>query len=229
MKNSLFVPLMVLAMACGNADEQVPLVPKGSWERMTQGVVKKIDTIVKHGKPRTVPRGAKPEIVVKGEHLFIEGQLVAIGAPLHVWKQAIPGVPRCEGTPDMACKWDELGITLQIEGGMVKEFELCFNRDPWWPRADTLPDGTPDPPPPDTRPKNAFPGYFEWDSYGIDGNTRFWEIRASVDPERNVRCDLFTNNCGNTTARFNDKAKIYLELYQTIHENGRLETFAIGR
>jgi hypothetical protein len=231
-KDSLLVLLLAMATACGNAkDAPVPAssLQAESLLRLREVAAARIKVFPSYDKPRIVPRGAKPEIIVKGDQLFIEGKHVAIGQPLEIWKQAIRGAPRCDDTLNLSCDWDDLGLTLLTEGGVVKQIEVYFNLEPWGNFAERAPDGTPIPPTRDPRPKHPFPGYFEWDGYAIDKNTRFWEIRASVDPYRNVRCDLLTNNCGNTTARFNTNAKIYLELYQVTHENGKLASFSIGR
>jgi hypothetical protein len=63
---------------------------------------------------------------------------------------------------------------------------------------------------------------------GIDANTQLWEIRASVDPDRNVRCDFLTNNCGTTAARFGGGAIVYFQLYVTTSERGKLADFTMG-
>jgi hypothetical protein len=233
-RNSLLVLLAALVAGCGDtqntsASASSTQAHGGRWARLKQDAAKRIEAFANYGKPRFVPRGAKPEIIVEGERLFIAGTHVMISQPFEIWAQAIPGTPRCNSDRNLTCNWDDLGITVLTEGNLAKEFSVYLNLEPWRHWATKAPDGTPIPPTPDPRPKHPFPGYFEWDGYGIDANTRFWEIRASVSPERNVRCDLFTNSCGNTTARFNDHAKIYLELYQTIHENGRLASFAIAR
>lgn len=232
MKNSLLVSLILLATACGNAKESPRPASSLKEENglyIKERQAKPAKTIRNADDPRVVARRGTPEIIIKGEQLSISGKAVVIGQPYEIWKQAIPGVPRCDGEHDAACDWDNLGISLIIKGGVVHTFTIFLNLEPWGVPLEKLPDGSPAPLIPDKRPKHVFSGYLEWDGYGIDANTRFRDIRANVAPDRNVRCDLFTNNCGNTTAHFNDYATIYLTLYLTTHETGRLETLSIGR
>lgn len=238
--NAQSLAIMVLCgllVSCDERDAQkTPQLPpiddvsiQKIGQRLKQKASKKIKEMMEAGQPRIVPRSAKPEIILKNDQIRIDGKLVVMGEPIERWKAAIPGKYRCKGEHgDIACDWDDLGITLLAERGMVKHFTVYFNLTPWMEFARTGPDGAWVPPYPDTRPKHPFRGYFELDGYGIDANTQFWEIRASVDPDRNVRCDFLTNNCGTTTARFGGGAIIYFQLYETISERGKLADFTIG-
>jgi len=236
MKKRLLMAKLVcgLVAACGEKLEpsrpSPPNVVTGLdlWGQAKQAG-KHIKALLDADKARVVQRGAKPEIIIKNDQILINGKPVAMGQSIEGWKVAIPGKHRCDRDYGIVgCRWDELGITLLEKGGSVFEFSIDFILAPWREFEHTGPDGVVIPAFPDPRPKHPFRGYFEWDGYGIDANTQFWEIRASIDPNRNLQCDLLTNNCGSTRVRFGRDAIILLQLYETIHENGHPEFFTIS-
>jgi hypothetical protein len=183
-------------------------------------------------KPHVVARNAKPEVIVTADRIFIDKKEVIMGQHIDIWKRVIPGEPRCNAAVNVACDWDASGITLLTKDGLVDTFELHFIIRPWLNLVTHSPSGKPFNLPPDPRPKNPFRGYLELDGYGIDAETQFRNIRDNVNAanqKRNVRCDLFTNNCGSTIAYFSKTATIYFSLDQTTSERGTLSTFAIAR
>lgn len=231
MRKSVFAAAVFFVVGACDAQQLPPPdheIMHGIWNELKSRAKDGVAAIENYGRPRQIPRGAKPEIIIKGTQIFIDGKNISIGLPIDIWKKTIPGHARCISLrKSIRCDWDVLGITVMTDGDMVDVFTLHFNKADWGPYAEELPDGTPIRPSLDHRPAQTFPGYFEFDGYGIDSKTRFWEIRASVNAHRNLRCDLF-GNCGSPHGRFSDDASLYLTLTNT-SENGRLEEFTIAR
>ena len=172
------------------------------------------------GKPRVVARGPKPEIVIKGDQIFIGGTQLKAGESLARWKAVIGGGARCEGSDSISCIWDQLGIevgTYKNSPNLVSGMQITLNiepQDPLFPR-----------PRPEYLPKHPFPGYLELDGFGIDAQTKFWEIRSSSDPTRNLRCN--SRDCSHPHGRFSDTANLYLRL-NSKREDGNVYEFTIS-
>lgn len=172
------------------------------------------------GKPRVVARGPKPEIVIKGDQIFIGGTQLKVGESLARWKAVIGGGARCEGSDSISCIWDQIGIeigTYKNSPNLVSGMQITLNiepPDPLFPR-----------PRPEYLPKYPFTGYLELDGYGIDAQTKFWEIRISADPKRNLRCNY--RDCSHPHGRFSDAANLYLRL-NSKREDGNVYEFTIS-
>lgn len=177
-----------------------------------------VGAIKQYGKPRVVAHGAKPEIIISGPQISIDGKVVAIGASMSSWRAVLPGEPRCTSAnnTDVLCTWDDLGIEVGSAfrtPKVSKYLIISLNKEdlpPWNPQ---MPDGSIKSAPPDLRPKNTFSGYLQLDGYGIDAQTKFWEIRASADPKRNLRCN--SRDCSHPHGGFSNKANLYLRLNST--------------
>ncbi|WP_230969774.1 DUF7738 domain-containing protein [Nitrogeniibacter aestuarii] len=186
--------------------------------------------VTDYGTPRTIVRGAKPEIVIQGEQIMIDGTLISVGDPIENWQLALPGNPRCTSgiNSRVLCAWDDLGIEV---GSSLKDHKIANflmitiikeEREPWNP---LMPDGSTMPEPPDLSPRNPFPGYLELDGFGIDAETEFWEIRERANPERKLRCG--SNDCSHPFGGFSEKARIYLRL-NSASEHGNVYEFSIS-
>jgi hypothetical protein len=169
--------------------------------------------LAEYGKPRIVPKGAKPEIIIKGTNIWIDGQLVAIGDPLDVWKKALPPGGRCESDKNgTTCFWDRLGIALDAtrqDFTKVDGFGIYMDVDlpPPWYRSYGATPGSSD----SYLPRHSFRGYLELDGFGIDWQTKFWELEQSVDPKRGLRCGGM--DCSFPAGAFSDTAHIYMRLH----------------
>jgi hypothetical protein len=86
------------------------------------------------------------------------------------------------------------------------------------------PDGTPIKPTYDTRPQKPFPGYLELDNFGIDAETKFWEIRQQASADRNFSCAL---DCSHPYAYFSDSGNLFMRL-NSGSEYGELYELGIG-
>lgn len=217
--------LLIAAPPCLAGDEKP--VMQDVWKEVLHKASQGTNAIKNYGKPRTVAKGGKPEIIIKGDRMLIDGKLITMGGALEEWKKAIPGQPRCDTSPPkIQCQWDDLGIEVLTKSNAdtsVIQADFYFNIQPreLWKYATELPDGTPVAPPKDTRPKKPFRGYFEIDGYGIDAKSEFWEIRAKSDPNRNLHCGI--RDCGfplgalnaNDTLHFRlNKPTVYGNIYE---------------
>lgn len=157
--------------------------------------------------PRVVPRGGRPEIILSGSSIRVNGQLVEIGGPLSAWKQALPPHPHCYGEVRIVCVWRDLGIevaTQSIANTSVLDASVHLAIPS---TASPLPSNEATA---KSRPTHAFSGYLELDGFGIDAQTKFSEVQARADPNRNLRCGL--RDCSHPHGGFNEKASLYLRL-----------------
>jgi len=189
-----------------------------------------VGAVKDYGKPRVVARGAKPEVIIRRDQIFIDGKPAAIGASMSSWRTMLRGNPRCssEKKSGVLCAWDDLGIevgssfrTPKISNYLIISLNL-EPKEPWIP---LRPDGSIKTEPLDYRPKNPFPGYLELDGYGIDAQTKFWEIRTSADSKRNLRCN--PRDCSHPHGGFSDNANLYLRL-NSATEYGNVYEFTIS-
>lgn len=183
-----------------------------------------------YGEVRIVKKGAKPEVVLKGQSIFIDGRAVRIGASLTEWKRALKGAARCSSRPNdiTLCVWDELGV--QAGTGLrgkntVLFFNLFLHVDPSPPWNQKLPDGNSMPKPTDHRPRKPFPGYLELDGFGVDAKTEFWELRAKAEPVRNLRCGL--RDCSHPRGGFSDDSSLYMRLNRA-SDRGNIVEFSVS-
>jgi hypothetical protein len=194
-----------------------------SLSELKHKIVEVVSEIKQYGKPKVVKRGAMPEIIIKGNKIVINSQLVGIGQPLALWKKALAGMPRCDkNLPDISCDWDEFGISLLTANSAVSQFTIYIamkNVDRLIAALGT------DAPASGWRPKYPFPGYFELDGYGIDAKTTFKEIRSNVSSERSLDCGAL--DCSHPYGAFDESASLFLTLNRN-SENGTLYEFAVG-
>lgn len=166
--------------------------------------------------PRHVKRYAKPEIIIKGENIFFEGKLLEFGRPLTSWKNILKRKPHCDETGTEWCVWQDLGLKASTRWNSkfgVSTIIIMMNISENFPdeTKTPYPDGTPD-----NRPKadwlirRAFTGYLEIDGFGIDKETKFWELQASIDIRRNLSCGL--RSCEFPSGMFGPNSIIDLHL-----------------
>jgi hypothetical protein len=207
-----------------------------AWNRALKRGAEKAQEMENLGRPRVVKKGAKPEIIIKGETITIDGKTVAVGGTLDSWKNALPGTPSCEvGNPRKKlaatiCYWHHAGIellTFHSNFDAVKQVSIYLNLESFEAsdHVITYPDGTKVMPKGRFQPDHAFPGYLEIDGYGIDSKTEFWEVSRSVDPQRNLHCG--TLDCSHPGGYFSDLASLYLRLNNT-SERGNIYEISIS-
>jgi hypothetical protein len=191
---------------------------------------KRVGAVKDYGKPRVVARGAKPEIIISGESIVVDGRRLRIGDSLETWKKALPGKPSCWGSDSVNCSWDQLGIqvgTYRNAPARVTGISILLSKkpaDPYVALPRYSPNGKLVPSPIDRGPKHPFPGYFELDGHGIDAKSEFWEVRANADPKRKLRCG--TIDCSHPHGGFSDKASLYLRL-NSADEYGNVYEFVV--
>jgi len=189
-----------------------------------------VGTVKDFGEPRVVPRGAKPEVIFSGGRISIDGKPAEIGASMASWRTLLPGNPRCasEKNSGELCVWDNLGIEVGSSfraPKISKYLIISLNLEPKEPWIPLRPDGSIKTEPLDYRPKTPFTGYLALDGYGIDAQTKFWEIRASADPKRNLRCN--PRDCSHPHGAFSNNANLYLRL-NSATEYGNIYEFTIS-
>jgi hypothetical protein len=178
-----------------------------------------------YGKARIVPKGAKPEIILKDGVIMYNSKPLLMGAPLQDWKDIISAPHRCViGKYQMSptvCTWDGLGLktlTSSSNKNIVASLTIFINPRPADPfNIDSAGIS-------DTTPKNSFQGYFELDNFGIDSKTKFWEIRTNVKTERKLSCGV--RDCTHPGGLLTEGQKMYLRLNQN-SEHGQLYEFSI--
>jgi hypothetical protein len=165
---------------------------------------------------RHVKRYAKPEIIIKESNIFFEGRPLEFGRPLTSWKNIIKRKPRCDKTGSEWCVWEDLG--LEVSASKENNFrvssiniKISIPEDLLNQTKDLRPDGTPD-----DAPKAAwlahhpFTGYLEIDGFGIDKETKFWELQSRIDIRRNLSCGL--RSCEFPSGTFGPGSVISLHL-----------------
>lgn len=167
-------------------------------ELMRKGA-EKAGAIPDYGKPRIVPQGAKPEIIIKGDKVTYNGKLLAFGRPINEWKKILTSKARCDSTKlATACVWDDIGVqagsTIGSKHEAVSYLTIILNKRPldsYKELEKDIPNGGATMNPSiDYSPKQAFSGYLELDGFGIDAKTEFWELLKTANPERNLRCGI---------------------------------------
>lgn len=210
MSQFITVLLLTLLYGCSKEVSHIADIPEGTSDRNSEST-------------------KNFRISIQGESITINDRPVKIGQSLDFWKSVISGTARCETQQRREmCVWDQVGIEVLAEDSAVIFLHVYFNKISWGTFPTKTPDGRPFPVPVDTRPTNSFRGIFKLDGFEISSKTKFWQIRKNVSAKRNVRCDQFTGNCANTTAHFDDRSSIYLELNETTSPNGNLAVFALG-
>lgn len=205
----------------------------GFGERLNSAfekVAKAVGAAKEYGTPRKVARGAQPEIVLKDGTILFNGRPLVLEQPLAEWQKIIGkgGVCSPKREPIAWCKWDARGI--EIVGSInrpleVKQLKVRFNRDPEEGLYDLRArDANGKPIDPVWQSKGIYPGFLEFDGFGIDRRTEFWEIRTSVDRQHGLRCGL--RDCHQPLGAFGPNANIYMRL-TTNDEYGALRELAI--
>lgn len=174
---------------------------------------------------RRVKRYAKPEIIIKESRIFFDGKLLEFGRPLTTWKNILKRKPHCDETGTEWCVWEDLGLTASTSWEnklsvstitinlSIPERLLTETRTPY-------PDGTPDnTPKADWLAHHPFTGYLEIDGFGIDKETKFWEVQSNIDTRRNLSCGL--RSCEFPSGIFGPGSMIDL------HLNGKSESATI--
>lgn len=167
------------------------------------------------GTPRTVPRGTAPEIILDGGQVIIGGKRLEVGQSFDKWAAVLPGKRRCDDLErPAACVWDDLGISIVLwhkDRKIVQEVNISLvDPEPSTPNV--------------IQPLKRFPGYIELDGFGIDAQTKFWEVRKMAKKERNLKCGL--RDCVMPHGAFGAGSWIYFELVNH-SESGTVKRISI--
>jgi hypothetical protein len=186
------------------------------WNDAIEKAAKAGGFIKDYGESRVVHRGAKPEVILRGDQLTFNGQQLKIGQSIDAWIKVLPRERRCEsGERSGSCVWDDLGLQAVLDfrnPGKVRAFYV-FLRLP-----EMILDTT-------FQPSKPFPGYLELDGFGIDAQTAFWEVRKASDPKRNLRCGL--RDCARPKGAFGKGVGLYFDL-STLDETGKVSALQLA-
>lgn len=230
MTKFLWPLLLFVAVEChGQASGDSPSMGE-RFNSAFEKAAKKAGAVKDYGPVRKVEKGAQPEVILKGSTVSFNGKQLVLGQRIEQWQRIIGKGAVCarKNERPLWCKWDGLGI--EITGSLdrpaqVAELNVRFNRDADEGIYDLRArDAQGDPIDPVWLSKGVFPGYLEFDGFGIDKHTRFWEIKASVDRQRNLRCGL--KNCHQPHGTLGAIANVYMVLNRD-DENGELRELTI--
>jgi hypothetical protein len=163
------------------------------WNVIVRKAEEKAGAIKSVGKPRVVPKGAKPEIIINYDGLItFDGKPLRFGEHIDKWRATLPKDAVCSDNKGAlfevtTCDWDSLGLSVlgSVERPNTADqlvVHLNFEAVEAWM--------IPDKPGKKVRPENPFTGYLEIDGYAVNRDTRFWELRVSADRRRDLRCGL---------------------------------------
>lgn len=188
------------------------------------------------GKPRIVPKGATPEIIIVGNTITYNGKPLQFGTKLHEWEKIL-GEPnrRFEDGPPTLLVWDKLGIAI-LTGQTVKNKDEVTQitihlikrpKDPYSGLVTHSPDGKPSPPEKEFTPREAFPGYLELDGFGIDAQTKFNEIARAANPKRNLHCGL--RDCSRPAGALGPTSGVIYLMLDRPTENGLIYEISLNQ
>lgn len=209
-----------------NSNEEKSVMQK--FEQLKNRALQKFNVVKDFGTPRKVKKGNLPEICAKEDKIYFNGTELKFGGSLESWKRIISGDPRCFGKGMTLCIWDDIGLEVGTSHGSPQKvsflnIHLSFSEDDKYIGLVDYPDGSRADKVPDLDPHHVFSGYLEVDGFGIDSETKFWEIRSGVNPVRSLHCGLL--DCSHPAGAFGEKAHIYLIL-DSGDEKGKLREFS---
>lgn len=183
------------------------------------------------GKPRIVPRGARPEIIIKDSKVTYNGRELVLGAGLKEWESVLGASFRIdENNLSAVLVWDNFGFSVIVDKNgewkdRVVQIKIYLSQVVIDTHLTNQSDGKPSPVLVAITPKKAFSGYLELDGFGIDAKTEFWEVRAAAKPSRKLRCGIL--DCSSPSGALgNDRGALYLDLNRS-NDHGNIDKFTI--
>lgn len=186
------------------------------WNEVQRQAAIAVGAIKDLPSPRRVKRYAKPEIIIKKSSIFFDGEPLEFGRPLSSWKNILKRKPHCDETGVEWCVWQDLGIEVSTRpksnyGVSTIAIKLNILENLLTETITPYPDGSPDNTPiADWLARYPFTGYLEIDGFGIDKDTKFWEVQSSIDTWRNLSCGL--RSCEFPRGIFGSHSEIALHL-----------------
>jgi hypothetical protein len=184
-----------------------------------------------YGSPRKIAKGAQPEILLKDGKIWFNGRELVLGRHIDEWQKIIGKGSLCSPKNERPswCKWDALGIEISArlnKPTKVTTLNVRFSRDADEGSYDLRArDSTGKPVDPIWLSNGVFPGYLEFDGFGIDKQSKFWEVRMSVDRRHGLRCGL--RNCHQPLGAFGPDANVYMVL-NSDDEYGELRELSVN-
>jgi len=218
-------PILALSLfatiANGEPADQLPATKKeptmlDRWNEVRRQAAIATGAITTYPPPRRVKRYAKPEIIINGSNIFFDGKPLEFGRPLNEWKNILNRIPHCDKTGMEWCVWEDLGLEVSTRtksnfGVSTVNIKLSISQDLVEETRASPPDGTTDnTSKADWLARHPFTGYLEIDGFGIDKETKFWELQSSIDSRRNLRCGI--RSCEFPSGMFGPSSMIDLHL-----------------
>jgi hypothetical protein len=227
----IFALSLLATIANGKPTDQLPGTKEKEptmldrWSEVKRQAALATGAITTYPAPRHVKRYAKPEIIIKGPNIFYDGKSLEFGRPLATWKNILERKPHCDETGAEWCVWDDLGLKVSTRansnfGVSTVIINLSISEDLLKETTTAYPNGTSDnASKSDWLVRHPFTGYLEIDGFGIDKETKFWELQSSIDTRRNLSCGL--KSCEFPSGILGPSTMIDL------HLNGRSESATI--
>lgn len=185
--------------------------------------------INQYGTPRHVSRGKKPEVIIRNDTITINGQPVYMFDTVDSWISAL-------GPPSNGCKfqkitgycvWLKYGITISTdnrEGKPLVDAAILYLNVPQYSpyffqeksdseQGQKAKKDTEKPP---RKPMQLFPGYLEINGYGLNADTKQWEVlkgaKSWKDPiDGNFGADVGCHrDCHYASGRVGQNTMIYI-------------------
>lgn len=222
--------LLVAAAGCNGQTRNATPSIVDRFNSALENAAKKSGAVKDYGPVRKIKKGAQPQIILRDGVVSYDGKPLVLRRRIEEWRKIIGHGAVCSPANERPswCKWDDLGIEITGSLGQpaqVVEMNLRLSRDTDEHTYDLRPhDAQGKPVVPIWLSKGVFPGYFEFDGFGIDKHTRFWEIRGSVSRRHNLRCGL--RDCHQPHGAFGPEANVYMVLNRD-DEYGEVREFTI--
>lgn len=156
--------------------------------------------------PREIPRGAKPEVFIKGNVLTYNGHALRLGSLLDEWTKVLgtdyrPSTPGDKNPKDAILVWDNLGLVLHLDwqgNRTVRSVEVDLSFKQLYEKGS--PDGESHKPGTGSVPTHFFKGYLEVNDVAIDEKSTIRETNSRANGKLSISCSEGINLCSDDKA-----------------------------
>lgn len=138
-----------------------------------------------------VEKGAKPEIILKGNHVMYNGTPLELGGELKDWVEVLGPYDRKPKEGIAILRWDSMGLKVWPKNHTVDTFGIVLNHRP----SPKYRDPGPAPGEEGGPVKKTFSGYIEIGGVGIDRRTTVEDINKKIDYPYGFSCSRGMNAC----------------------------------
>jgi hypothetical protein len=177
---------------------------RGQWSEFKEGYREATTA------PREINRGAKPEVIVNGNDITIDGQPLRLGADAQEWVDVLGSGFRKHYR---AFIWDEKGLSAlpyPNDENKVVALSVTLNfkqsSSQGEPAHEELRSGG------NHVPKEPFKGYLEINGLAVDAQSTIRETNLRSNGELSIRCSKGINICSDSIGRGEDAPLLYFEV-----------------